>query len=79
MMCKLFLPIANIIVFDYIIHNIQDGGLPYMGKRWTASEMGRKGGAISKRVLTTEQSLAMIKAREKNRKKLAAAKNKVAS
>jgi hypothetical protein len=69
MMCKLFFPIANIIVFDYIIHDIQNGGLPYMGKKWTASEMGRKGGTISKRVLTTEQSLAMIKAREKNRKR----------
>jgi hypothetical protein len=38
-------------------------------KVWTASEMGRKGGKKSKRVLTSEQARAMIRAKmeKKNR------------
>ena len=33
-------------------------------KKWTAAEMGRKGGKKSKRVLTSEQARAMVAARE---------------
>ena len=35
----------------------------------TASEMGKKGGKISKRVLTSEQAREMVKAREAKKKK----------
>jgi hypothetical protein len=37
-------------------------------KIWTPAEMGRKGGKISRRVLTPEQARAMVIAREKKRK-----------
>lgn len=37
--------------------------------RKAASEMGKKGGKKSKRVLTREQSLEMIRIREERRKK----------
>ena len=38
-----------------------------MEKKWTAQEMGRKGGKISKRVLTAEQARAMVIARERKK------------
>lgn len=38
-------------------------------KQMTASEMGKKGGKISKRVLTSEQAREMVKAREAKKKK----------
>lgn len=38
-------------------------------KVWTASEMGRKGGKKSRRVLTPEQARAMIQAKMKKKKK----------
>jgi len=39
-----------------------------MAKVWTPAEMGRKGGKISRRVLTPEQARAMVKAREQKKK-----------
>jgi len=42
-----------------------------MKKIWTAAEMGRKGGRISRRVLTPEQARAMVRARERKKKLLA--------
>ena len=39
-------------------------------KVWTASEMGRKGGKKSRRVLTPEQAREMVKIREKKKKLL---------
>jgi hypothetical protein len=42
-----------------------------MKKIWTAAEMGRKGGKTSRRILTSEQARAMVKAREKKKKPLA--------
>lgn len=42
-------------------------------KPMTPQEMGRKGGSISRRTLTTEQARAMVQAREK--KKAMKAKN----
>jgi hypothetical protein len=38
-------------------------------KIWTPSEMGRKGGKISRRILTPEQAREMVKAREKKKNK----------
>jgi len=38
-----------------------------MKKTWTAAEMGRKGGRISRRVLTAEQARAMVRARMEKR------------
>jgi len=38
-------------------------------KIWTAAEMGRKGGKISRRTLTREQSLEMNKSKTKKRDK----------
>ena len=38
-------------------------------KIWTAAEMGRKGGKISKRVLTPEQAKEMVRMREEKKKK----------
>jgi hypothetical protein len=35
--------------------------------QWTAQEMGRKGGKISKRTLTAKQARAMVRAREAKR------------
>jgi hypothetical protein len=35
---------------------------------WTAAEMGRKGGKISKRKLTPEQAREMVRKREEKRK-----------
>ena len=37
-------------------------------KIWTPAEMGRKGGKISRRILTPEQAQEMVKARERKRK-----------
>ena len=36
-------------------------------KIWTASEMGKKGGKKSKRVLTPEQARVMVAARERKK------------
>ena len=44
-------------------------------KKWTAAEMGRKGGKISKRILTADQARAMVAAREA--KKIKISENKV--
>lgn len=41
--------------------------MPKFRKQWTASEMGRKGGSISRRELTPEQARAMVKAREQKK------------
>ena len=38
-------------------------------KVWTPAEMGRKGGKISRRILTSKQAKAMVKAREDKKKK----------
>jgi hypothetical protein len=37
-------------------------------KKWTASEMGRKGGKISKRTLTSKEARKMVKKREEKKK-----------
>lgn len=39
-------------------------------KTWTAAEMGRKGGKISKRVLTPEQAREMVRIREEKKRVL---------
>ena len=36
-------------------------------KKWSASEMGRKGGKKSKRILTSEQAKEMVRQREEKK------------
>jgi len=44
--------------------------------KWTPETMGRKGGKISRRTLTTEQARDMVKKREEKRKQEAILREK---
>jgi len=44
-------------------------------KMWTAAEMGRKGGKISRRILTPEQAREMVRIREELKRAKTASNN----